>query len=74
MKDGYEYFANGHLITVFSATNYCGRDMNFGALLDIVDVGDTLLVTPKQIEPYNSSFWSAEVIRDRSASPMRVRR
>jgi hypothetical protein len=22
---GYEYFAGGHLITVFSATNYCGK-------------------------------------------------
>ncbi|GAB5370018.1 hypothetical protein AAMO2058_001456300 [Amorphochlora amoebiformis] len=47
VMDGYEYFANGHLITVFSATNYCGRLKNNGAMLEI---NQELLVTPKFIE------------------------
>jgi protein phosphatase len=25
--DGFERFAQGHLITLFSATNYCGENM-----------------------------------------------
>jgi len=29
--DGFERFAQGHLITLFSATNYCGTANNAGA-------------------------------------------
>ena len=32
--DGFELFAHGHLMTVFSATDYCGVG-NFGAMLEI---------------------------------------
>ena len=32
---GYEFFSGGHLITVFSAGNYCGNNDNDGALLTI---------------------------------------
>jgi hypothetical protein len=28
--DGFERFAQGHLITLFSATNYCGTANNAG--------------------------------------------
>ena len=31
--DGFERFAQGHLITLFSATNYCGTANNAGAIL-----------------------------------------
>ncbi len=30
--DGFERFAQGHLITLFSATNYCGTANNAGTL------------------------------------------
>ena len=33
--DGFERFAGGDLITVFSATDYCGRHKNAGAVLII---------------------------------------
>ncbi|CAJ0558099.1 unnamed protein product, partial [Mesorhabditis spiculigera] len=33
VQDGYEFFAHRHLVTVFSAPNYCGTFNNFGALL-----------------------------------------
>ena len=33
VMDGFERFAAGHLITVFSATDYCGRHKNAGAIL-----------------------------------------
>ena len=31
VMDGFERFAHGHLITLFSATNYCGTANNAGA-------------------------------------------
>lgn len=48
IMDGIERFASGHLMTVFSATNYCGVTGNKGALLL---VGRDLTVTPKLIQP-----------------------
>ncbi len=30
VMDGFERFAQGHLITLFSATNYCGTANNAG--------------------------------------------
>lgn len=35
VMDGFERFAGGSLITVFSATDYCGRHKNAGGMLDI---------------------------------------
>ena len=34
VMDGFERFAQGHLITLFSATNYCGTAGNAGAPSD----------------------------------------
>merc|ERR1719278_152477 len=48
VKDGYEYFAGGHLITILSATNYCNVMDNAGAILCI---DDNLRVIPKLVEP-----------------------
>lgn len=54
VKDGYEYFAGGHLITLFSATNYCNVMDNAGAILCI---DDKLRVLPKLVEarPINNN-------------------
>ena len=35
VEDGYEFFAQRKLITVFSAPNYCGEFDNAGALMSI---------------------------------------
>jgi len=48
VMDGFERFAQGHLITLFSATNYCGTANNAGAILV---VGRDLVVVPKLIHP-----------------------
>uniref|UniRef100_A0A0C9RKS9 Serine/threonine-protein phosphatase n=1 Tax=Wollemia nobilis TaxID=56998 RepID=A0A0C9RKS9_9CONI len=48
VMDGFERFAQGHLITLFSATNYCGTANNAGALLVL---GRDLVVVPKLIHP-----------------------
>lgn len=35
VEDGYEFFADRHLVTVFSAPNYCGEFDNAGAMMSI---------------------------------------
>lgn len=61
VMDGFERFAQGHLITLFSATNYCGTANNAGAILvlgrDLVMVG--LNLDPTIWNPYLNSHLSA---------------
>lgn len=35
VEDGYEFFANKKLVTIFSAPNYCGEFDNAGAVMTI---------------------------------------
>lgn len=35
MEDGYQFFNERTLVTVFSAPNYCGEFDNFGAIMSI---------------------------------------
>eukprot|EP00300_Choanocystis_sp_HF-7_P019909 c20460_g1_i4.p1 GENE.c20460_g1_i4~~c20460_g1_i4.p1 ORF type:complete len:327 (-),score=90.78 c20460_g1_i4:354-1334(-) len=69
VKDGYEYFAKGKLITVFSATNYCGVHSNDGA---IVQIDDNLRVYIKVVEakPVPVPTWSNTT----NVSPLKQRR
>jgi len=48
VQDGFERFANGHLVTVFSATNYKGTTGNNGCVLD---VGRDLVLCPRVLLP-----------------------
>jgi len=68
--DGFERFAGGKLITVFSATDYCGHHKNAGALLF---VKRDLTVVPKLIYPIdrNSGQWDSGSIRARPPTPPR---
>merc|ERR1712061_875992 len=52
VMDGFERFANGRLLTVFSATDYCGHHKNAGALLF---VRRDLTIVPKLIYPTDAS-------------------
>lgn len=47
---GYDLFAGGHLITVFSATNYCNVQHNDGAMLHMLDTGSSWRLIPKYID------------------------
>ena len=49
--DGFERFAGGQLFTVFSATDYCGRHKNAGAMLNITKSYE---LVPKMIYPLNN--------------------
>jgi len=35
VEDGYEFFANRHLVTIFSAPNYCGLMNNAGGVMSV---------------------------------------
>ncbi|KAJ1257637.1 hypothetical protein BS78_10G010700 [Paspalum vaginatum] len=48
VKDGYEFFADKQLVTVFSAPNYCGEHDNAGA---IMSVDETLVCTFQTLGP-----------------------
>lgn len=37
MEDGYEFFANQNLVTIFSAPNYCSEFDNDGVMLRVKD-------------------------------------
>ena len=72
--DGFERFAGGQLITVFSATDYCGKHKNAGSIL--------LLTNRFEIKPYliypNSNYnrnWdnSEETLKLRPPTPPRTR-
>ncbi|XP_073050866.1 serine/threonine-protein phosphatase BSL3-like isoform X1 [Primulina eburnea] len=62
VMDGFERFAQGHLITLFSATNYCGTANNAGAILV---VGRDLVVVPKLIHPLPPAISSPEISPER---------
>ncbi|KAK9078087.1 hypothetical protein SSX86_002144 [Deinandra increscens subsp. villosa] len=62
VMDGFERFAQGHLITLFSATNYCGTASNAGAILVL---GRDLVVVPKLIHPLPPAISSPETSPER---------
>ncbi|XP_041022577.1 serine/threonine-protein phosphatase BSL1 isoform X1 [Juglans microcarpa x Juglans regia] len=62
VMDGFERFAQGQLITLFSATNYCGTANNAGAILV---VGRGLVVVPKLIHPLPPPLQSPETSPER---------
>ena len=52
VEEGYEFFGNRQLVTVFSAPNYCGEFDNNGA---IMDVDEDLMCSFKVIKGENKS-------------------
>lgn len=70
VMDGFERFAGGKLITVFSATDYCGHHKNAGALLF---VRRDLTIVPKLIYPVDrpNMTWDQTVTHQRPPTPPR---
>ncbi|CEM20884.1 unnamed protein product [Vitrella brassicaformis CCMP3155] len=70
VMDGFERFAGGKLITLFSATDYCGHHKNAGALLFI---RRDLTVVPKIIYPTERSHavWDSAITQARPPTPPR---
>ena len=75
VMDGFERFAGGDLITVFSATDYCGRHKNAGAVLFFKK---NFEITPKLIYPMDNPYGSnwietEESLKKRPPTPPRWR-
>eukprot|EP00927_Polykrikos_kofoidii_P077039 TRINITY_DN7402_c0_g1_i7.p1 TRINITY_DN7402_c0_g1~~TRINITY_DN7402_c0_g1_i7.p1 ORF type:complete len:854 (+),score=114.66 TRINITY_DN7402_c0_g1_i7:108-2669(+) len=70
VMDGFERFANGRLITIFSATDYCGHHKNAGALLF---VRRDLTIVPKLIYPVERTLnaWDSATLQQRPPTPPR---
>ena len=72
VMDGFERFAGGQLITVFSATDYCGKHKNAGAVLVLKR---NLEIVPKLIYPMtaNNQNWieDEESLKKRPPTPPR---
>lgn len=72
VMDGFERFAGGKLITVFSATDYCGRHKNAGAVLILKKNSE---IIPKMIYPQlaNHQNWieDEEQLKKRPPTPPR---
>ena len=72
VMDGFERFAGGQLITVFSATDYCGRHKNAGAVLILKKNYE---IIPKLIYPQSAStqMWieNEEALKKRPPTPPR---
>ncbi|XP_074578073.1 serine/threonine-protein phosphatase PP1-like [Curcuma longa] len=51
VEDGYEFFADRQLVTIFSAPNYCGEFNNAGALMS---VDPSLLCSFQILKPYRA--------------------
>ncbi|XP_017037095.1 uncharacterized protein PpD5 [Drosophila kikkawai] len=67
VEDGYEFFADRHLVTIFSAPNYCNMFDNCGAVL-VVDnnlVCHFVVIRPRivasRVGPYESDSGAAPV-------------
>jgi protein phosphatase len=71
VQEGIEVFAGGQLLTLFSATNYCGVCDNKGAIL-LVDT--RLVMTPKMIKPRPAVEQASEVPNQAPPTPPYKRR
>jgi serine/threonine-protein phosphatase PP1 catalytic subunit len=61
VEEGYEFFANRQLVTIFSAPNYCGEFDNAGAMMS---VDDNLMCSFQILKPANKlSMYSGTGMR-----------
>ncbi len=74
VMDGFERFASGQLITIFSATDYCGKHKNAGAILFLTNKFE---IKPYLIYPQDcpNKNWdnSDEALKLRPPTPPRSR-
>ena len=66
VMDGFERFAQGHLITLFSATNYCGTANNAGDLAQCsINAFKTLLLRRLCLHHKHSSSMAMTLTEDK---------
>lgn len=62
VEDGYEFFNERTLVTIFSAPNYCGEFDNFGA---VMSVSEELLCSFELLKPLDSQQLKQKMKRSR---------
>ncbi len=62
VEDGYEFFNDRTLVTVFSAPNYCGEFDNWGA---VMSVSDELLCSFELLKPLDSTALKQQMKKSR---------
>lgn len=74
VMDGFERFAMGQMMTVFSATDYCGKHKNAGAILYLTNKFEIkpYLIYPNDC-PNNNWDYNEETMKKRPATPPRSR-
>ena len=74
VMDGFERFAMGQMITIFSATDYCGKHKNAGAILYLTNKFEIkpYLIYPNDC-PNNNWDNSDEMMKKRPPTPPRSR-
>jgi serine/threonine-protein phosphatase PP1 catalytic subunit len=63
VEDGYEFFNDRVLVTVFSAPNYCGEFDNWGA---VMSVSSELLCSFELLKPLDSSALKSHIKKSRN--------
>ncbi|KAH7027643.1 serine/threonine protein phosphatase-like protein [Microdochium trichocladiopsis] len=63
VEDGYEFFSDRVLVTVFSAPNYCGEFDNWGA---VMSVSSELLCSFELLKPLDSSALKSHIKKGRN--------
>ncbi|RFU34566.1 hypothetical protein B7463_g1762, partial [Scytalidium lignicola] len=63
VEDGYEFFEDRILVTVFSAPNYCGEFDNYGA---VMSVSTELLCSFELLKPLDSSALKSQMKKARN--------
>ncbi|TVY84714.1 Serine/threonine-protein phosphatase PP-Z [Lachnellula suecica] len=63
VEDGYEFFEDRILVTVFSAPNYCGEFDNYGA---VMSVSTELLCSFELLKPLDSSALKSQMKKGRN--------
>lgn len=63
VEDGYEFFSDRILVTVFSAPNYCGEFDNWGA---VMSVSGELLCSFELLKPLDSSQLKSHIKKSRN--------
>ena len=71
MEDGYEFFANQKLVTIFSAPNYCNEYDNDGAMLKVADSLCCSFYKLKPAEKGNKPFMGMQSLFQRPGTPTR---
>ncbi|BFZ63172.1 serine/threonine protein phosphatase Pzh1 [Saitoella coloradoensis] len=67
VEDGYEFFNERTLVTVFSAPNYCGEFDNFGA---VMSVSEELLCSFELLKPLDANQLKAQMRKSRKQNQL----